>query len=67
VLLHLGIRHAQGFLVAPLTHVLPRPSEEFEQHCHEALARCTCANFPAPKPWSMTERFVMPGGISSFS
>jgi EAL domain-containing protein (putative c-di-GMP-specific phosphodiesterase class I) len=37
VLLRLGIRHAQGFLVAPPAHVPPRPSEEFEQHRHEAL------------------------------
>ncbi len=37
VLLRLGIRHAQGYLVAQPAHAPPHPSEEFEQRRQEAL------------------------------
>jgi len=37
VLLRLGIRYAQGFLVARPAHTPPRPSAEFEQRRREAL------------------------------
>jgi len=37
VLLRLGIRHAQGYLVARPDSHPPRPSEEFQRHRREAL------------------------------
>jgi EAL domain-containing protein (putative c-di-GMP-specific phosphodiesterase class I) len=37
VLLRLGIRHVQGFLVARPAPAPPRPTEAFELHRHEAL------------------------------
>jgi EAL domain-containing protein (putative c-di-GMP-specific phosphodiesterase class I) len=37
VLLRLGIRYAQGFLVARPAYTPPRPSAEFEQRRREAL------------------------------
>ncbi len=37
VLLRLGVRYAQGFLVARPATTPPRPSEDFEQRRHEAI------------------------------